>query len=194
MSVQLDATPGGGSSNSYTDIATATAFLNGQGIVGAYLDGGGPFISTRLYTNDAWAAASADTQATALIWATSLLDQLVEWFGYKATRAQALRWPRSGVYDPDGFYVDKDIIPTRIKEITAQYALELVLTNRLQEPATTGVGVDDVTLGPIHASIDPRQAFPFVPPYIQALIVPYGILNGMAAGKGGMVQVRLLRT
>ena len=57
----------------------------------------------------AWASA-ADPEA-ALIMATRLLDEKVAWKGVKKTKEQALRWPRSYVYDADGYLVDNDIIP-----------------------------------------------------------------------------------
>lgn len=190
----LIATVGDARSNSYIDLATATLMLTGIGEIGAWNDGGGPFISTRLYAAADWNAASDDDKIAALIWATALLDQFVDWNGYKATREQALRWPRSGVYDPDNFYVPLNIIPVRIMEITAQLAWELIKVNRLQEPATTGLGVDSVTVGPIQAAIDPNQAFAFIPKYLQAMLAQWGILNGMASGSGGMIQAKLLRT
>lgn len=103
----LDATAGGAAANVYVDAAGATAIL-----------------AARLYT-DAWDDADADTRARALLTATALLDER-EWIGYKASTAQALKWPRTCVQDEDRRLVSSAAIPPFIATATALLALALL--------------------------------------------------------------------
>lgn len=176
MSVTLVATDGSPQANAYCDQAYADNFLTTQ----------------RPYVGTEWTNLSNDQKCTLLIWATTFLDDMVDWFGYKATRDQALRWPRSGVYDPDGFYVDKTIVPDRIRQWTAETAWAYSIQNRAAEPGSLGQGITDVTVGPIRVKIDPHMQLPYFPPYLATRISRYGVLiaNG---GPGGVMMARLLR-
>jgi len=73
-----------------------------------------------------WTAASDDTKEAALMWATRLLDNLIDWSGYKTSETQALRWPRSFTYDLDGYLIESSIIPDFLKSATAEYARNLI--------------------------------------------------------------------
>jgi len=176
MSVTLIATDGSPQANAYCDVAYADNFLTTQR----------PFVGTE------WTGLTTDQKATLLIWATTYLDDMVDWNGYKATRDQALRWPRSGVYDPDGFYVDKSTVPDRIRQWTAETAWEYSKVNRQAEPTALGQGITDVTVGPIRVKIDPNMQLPYFPPYLATKISRYGILIA-EGGPGAFTMARLLR-
>lgn len=153
--------------------------------------------TNRLYCPE-WLAAAAggptpSTDAVA-IWASAWLDKTVEWNGYRATRDQALRWPRSGCYDRDGFYVDKDKIPQHIKDITAQLAYEFLKKYRFVEPVSLGIGISGPTrIGPLNLNLNPNNYTPFIPKYLQAEISHWGLLNGLGMGSGTIVTARLVR-
>lgn len=168
----FDATTSGTQANSYVDVATASDILTAQ----------------RLYAT-AWTALTLSDKEAVLVWATSLLDEYVEWRGFKASLQQALRWPRNGVWDRDHFYVNAQTIPLEIQKITSYLAYELSQKNRLAEPATAGLGVANVTIGPLSVETMTRSGttpppLAFIPPYIQAMLTQWGALNGMAAGAG----------
>lgn len=92
--MSLDATVGGASANSVATVAEADAyFLN------------------RLHSG-LWSTASKEA---ALITGTRLIQDGCRFIGDKATDEQALDWPRTGVYDRDGFYVSELIIPEAVK-------------------------------------------------------------------------------
>ena len=117
MAVEIDATPAGAQANSYCTLAEAEAYHE-----------------TRLH-NTAWTAADDATKKKALIWATRLLDEQIEWEGF-ATHfdTQVLQWPRMALYYPgyDNVYdmlgraIGEDEIPQRLKNAQAELALYLI--------------------------------------------------------------------
>lgn len=114
----LDATPGGPTANAYVDVATASDLL-----------------STRLGIG-AWTQATPEDQATALIWATRLLDEHVLWEGTPTHATQALGWPRTGASDCQGLVLDPQAIPPDVQYATAEYAMVL-----LAEAAVVSTGM-----------------------------------------------------
>lgn len=108
----LIVTPGGSDSNSYATLTEANAYHE-----------------TRLH-NSAWTSASDATKEAALIWATRELDNNFCWEGIKATEEQALEWPRFGVTDKNGYYVDDDTIPQRLKNAESELAFALITKDR----------------------------------------------------------------
>ncbi|GAF88181.1 unnamed protein product, partial [marine sediment metagenome] len=73
------------SSNSYCDLTLAEVYYE-----------------ERLHKST-WTDASDDTKEVALIWATKLLDRQIDWYGARYSETQALRYPRTGVQDLDGY-------------------------------------------------------------------------------------------
>lgn len=72
--------------------------------------------------NEAWDALPEEQKEFFLAWATRYIDQKVNWKGSKATSVQGLRWPRVYVKDRDGVYIEDDVIPTQVKQITYEVA------------------------------------------------------------------------
>lgn len=104
----LIATPGAADANTYATFTEADEYME-----------------ARLHTSN-WSDATSNDQEAALLMATALLDRLCNWDGRKVADTQALRWPRSFIYDPDGDRVDSDLIPEFLKDATAEFALHLL--------------------------------------------------------------------
>ena len=80
----------------------------------------------------AWAGATADAQAAALVMATRLIDTLFQFKGFRRLSTQALQWPRRWVRDPDndsgsvflglpgGPYFDETKVPKVVVEGLAE--------------------------------------------------------------------------
>lgn len=176
--MDLDATVGGPLANSYVTVVNATAFL-----------------TMRLYT-EPWTAADGPTQAEALMWATSLLDTQVRWYGTPTATTQALAWPMMGQRDHLGRPVSSTVVPPDIQYATALYALAL-LRDDTEAPGAVDIGgiksrkVGDTTI----TYHDPQQqtttqARPVsqgIPAEVRALLRPYGTM-------AGGLTVALLRT
>ena len=106
--------------NSYCALATADAYHEG-----------------RLHVSD-WSSASTTTKEAGLVWATRLLDDLVQWNGWKYTEDQALQWPRDGAYDRADYEIEIDEIPTFMQYATAEFARCLIGSDRTLESGTRG--------------------------------------------------------
>jgi hypothetical protein len=110
----LTYTPGGSSDNSYVELEEANAYFE-----------------DRLNTAE-WDAATNETREKALITATRRIDE-EQFFGYKASITQALKWPRYNVTDEDGNLLPSDSIPEQVKQAVFVTALELLRADFLAE-------------------------------------------------------------
>lgn len=170
----LDATVGGSTSNSYVTVATANSYLTDE----------------RLYIT-AWTSASSTQREQALIWATFLLDVSFEFYGFKNTVTQALRWPRSGAVDADGYALSSTAIPKLIEKATATLALSLLGSDRTAEPSILGLGISEARVGPLFAKITEQAVKELIPEDVQALLIPLGTMK--AGASQGSAQVKLGR-
>lgn len=123
--IEVEYGTGSTTSNSYCSLATADIYHEEH----------------RLHVTD-WTGATDDDKEIALKWATWLLDDLVEWDGYKYNNTtgaiQALEWPRGGVTEKSGIFIETDEIPTWLQFATAEFARYLIATDRTEEEKTRG--------------------------------------------------------
>jgi hypothetical protein len=131
----IDATVGGTSSNSYAT----------QAEVQQYMD-------DRLNVT-AWTGATDDQQKQAMIQGTRQLDALYSWVGTKADQDQALDWPRVAAIDCEGYLIDSDEIPQRIKDAQSEYALYLLQRDTV-EPDLVVKGIKSAKVGPLAVEVD----------------------------------------
>ncbi len=174
MALVLDATVGGPNSNSYSTLTEANEYHEAH-----------------LYATD-WTGATDPKKEAALVWATRLLDELVDWYGYRSEEpdVQALRWPRTGVMGRDGYYFDEDIIPQFLKDATAEFARNLLASNRLAEEET---GLKSLGVGSINLSFDKEDRKNVIPPSVLSLVRPFGLLENDPKNRGDRT-VTLVRT
>ena len=169
------ATPKAANANSYVTLAAATTYLT----------------DARLWTST-WIAATTAIKETALIWATMLIDVSFDFPGYITDQDQALRWPRSGVVDADGRFVDYDTIPSLIVKATCELAAELVKSDRLSTQDILGLGISELKAGPVELKIDPKLILPFIPAHIISMLATIAELKSSA--QQGSRVVKLIRT
>lgn len=123
MAVTLTCTPGGASDNSYVSLADADAYFANR--LNSSVNGD--------WTNDsAGVARTDDVKKAALITASLRIDEEM-FLGVKTSTTQALKWPRYGVVDEDGFDVSSSTIPARVKQATYICALELLKVDFISE-------------------------------------------------------------
>lgn len=164
MALTLIATAGASDANSYATVVEADAYHE-----------------EHLYATN-WSSAATATQDIALVWATRLLDEMMEWSGRKNTQTQALRWPRSLVFGPDGYPVDSSVIPQFLKDATAEFARKLIEEDRTDEgSARTLKGFKKLVVGPIELTVDAYTEKPVMPPSVWSIIKFYG----RKIGQGG---------
>jgi len=156
MALTLVATAAGESSNTYCTLVEADSYHE-----------------TRLHNED-WTDANDTNKNAALVWATRLLDEMVDWVGTKYTTAQALRWPRSGAYNLDNEDYDYDTIPQWLKNATAEFAMYLLSEDRQAEDDM--MGFKEITLDVITLKADKYDRPHTIPKSVWDIIQPYGIL------------------
>jgi hypothetical protein len=161
MAVTVNATVGTPTSNSYITVAEADTYFE-----------------SRLNAT-VWTAASAGNKDIAVVMSTRTLDDWVDWQGNVADikEQQSLRWPRYDAYYRDGEYVDSDIIPVFLKEITSEMAMYLLSNDVTAEPDTKGF--KELTAGPLKLVVDAddRDSTTAIPDFIKAMIEPYGSIR-----------------
>lgn len=131
MPATIDATPGGASANAYCTLAEADEFCD-----------------THPYTV-AWDAASDDLKNRAIITATRLINQRMEWYGSVSTEEQALPVPRVGLYDRNGNAVPDDEVPVGVKDGTADFARLLLEHDYTADNAPGRDGLKRVKAGAV---------------------------------------------
>lgn len=135
--------------------------------------------------NTTWTSLSSDTQEEiALMWATRILDEEVNWAGVKYTEDQGLRWPRSGVVDPDGYSIDTSEMPTFLIEATAELAMHLITEDRSSDSGT--MGFSKIAAGSVKLEIDKRWQKGILPRSVWNMVKRYGTKTG---GKKLLVRV-----
>ena len=169
MALTLDATAGGASANAYCTVAEADSYHEG-----------------RLHIED-WTGAATATKEAAIVWATTLLDTQMDWVGSQTTTTQALRWPRSGIIDTEGYSVDDDAIPQFLINATAEFARLLIIEDRTVEQS--GDEYEEIRVGPIMLKMRLTSKKQLISDTIYDFIKHYG---EMYLGRDSMV-VKLMR-
>lgn len=158
MALVLVATPGGATSNTYCTVAEADTYHEAH------------------YYASTWNAATTANKNIVLVMATRLLDQLVMWDGNKETTSQALRWPRTSIYDLDGHYISSGTIPQFLKDATAEFARILLASDRTADAETAGfkrIVIDDIEL-----EVDKFDRPQTIPKSVWIIIKTYGSIIG----------------
>ena len=155
MAITLIATAGSATANTYSTLAEAETYFEG-----------------RLYTTN-WDADTDPDKNKALVWATRLLDQLMEWDGSYMTSTQALRWPRGGVTTPDGVWLNSDVIPDFLQQATAEFAACLLDENRTSDPDT--LGFQEMAISSLELKIDKSDRKSVIPTVVWNIIKFYGV-------------------
>lgn len=132
---------------------------------------------THLY-NGAWIQADDWKRDAALIWATRLLDEQVEWDGSIVSSAQSLRWPRGGVTSPDGIAYSSTSIPAWLKQAAAELARHLLSGDRTQERS---IGIQSVTADTVQVTFDKTDVKPILPPSVRSIVERFGTVRGPGA-------------
>ena len=142
----------------------------------------------RLYVS-AWTGATEAEQEAALIWATTLLDQLFEWYGTIRNLDQRLRWPRSGVYNRDGTKaLDYDSVPALLEQGTFELALALLTRDLSALPDLLGLGFEEASVGPLRVKVSPKMVVQFIDQNIIDMLASLGECT-QTRPSGGVVNL-----
>lgn len=115
-----------------------------------------------------WTAASDGDKDIALVDAARQMDMMFDWFGSRATENQGLRFPRFGVYDPDGWMYDSNEIPTELKDAQCEIALGSLTEDRTDDPE--GIGIKRVKAGSVEVEFDSLKTKGAIPPIVLSML------------------------
>ena len=164
--MSIDATPNGANSDSFMTVAEADSYW-----------------ATNLYATT-WDTGTTANKEKALKMATRILDEKVAWSGTRATSAQALGWGRTDVYW-DGITVESTTVPIQIKNATAQFAGDLLVSNLTAN--SEGKGLNSLRVGEITLDFDKTDTAGVMPEIVQEMLRGWGTIYARA--KFGAVAV-----
>jgi hypothetical protein len=177
--MSLVATPGASNANSYATVEEANAYF-----------------TTRLHS-DTWLDATVSEKEAALIMATRLIDAhysnaipatlggiaaegatlLWGWSGAPASSTQALCWPRTGMFNRNGFAISSSIIPQELKDATAEFAWQLLGTDRTLDSDVESQGITQVTAGPITVKFKDDVSAKVIPDAVHSLLITTWVVS-----------------
>lgn len=83
------------------------------------------YIETNTFQSAEWLALDEEIKQRLLVRSSRMLDVWFLWKGQRVDPDSGLKWPRAGVYDEDGFCIPDNVIPTLLKQATAEFATYL---------------------------------------------------------------------
>lgn len=131
-----------------------------------------------------WASASDTQKNAAILWATTLMDALWYWDGYPTDAVQSLLWPRGAMLKRNGWeYVPIDVIPIELQHATAEYARQLLVSDRAADSGIETKGIKSLTAGPVSLTFKDSVFAKVVPDAVVNLIPPdWGYVRGSSTG------------
>lgn len=174
MAVTVDATVGGASANSYSEVAEVDVYAE------------------RTVWNANWSAKSASEKAQLVVRATEAIDRL-RYRGRPATDTQSLQFPRFDTYKPSGALWSTTAIPQPVKNAHMMVAAWLASFAETVDPFKPSADANvksrkhvDVMGEVEYFGSQPSTGDMFLHERVSAMLRPHGLLG--AAG-----SVRLTR-
>lgn len=152
MAFTFDSTSGGTTSNSYLSVTEANDYFGGR------------------FGADEWNNFSDTQKKQLLVTATKKLESAV-FGGSRATKTQALAWPRINIVDQDGYSLN-GVLPTKLKEATCEMAYWIWSEGDRILSDTEILQVDSYNVGPINVAVN-KQRIVF-PPLVESLLKSIG--------------------
>lgn len=144
MASAIVATVGSASANSYVTLAELATYAG-----------------DRLDVADYTAATDAE-RTQALLQACRRIEQIADdgsgvgFKGLPVTSTQALAFPRSGIYDRNGNYIEPTVIPVYVKRAQMELAIFMLSEDLLADSGLEGF--DHVQVGPLNVTPSSRIA------------------------------------
>lgn len=169
----LVTTAGSANANAYCDVAFADQYHFDRPAVGT-----------------TWSAAITADKSAAILWATRLMDNMWEWVGYPTDAVQALLWPRGAMLKRNGWeYVDIHVVPLEIQRATAEYARQLLASDRAGDSNIETLGLKSLQAGPVQLSFKDAVFAKVVPDAVFNMIPPlWGYPRARSNGSRDLVR------
>lgn len=170
MAIVIDTTVGGENANSYCTKAEADTYHSGH------------------IASSTWDDAETDTKNRALVTATRLLDEHIEWTGEVAATDQKLLWPRDGMYYENGAAIDTDVLPAKLKEATAELARQMIAADRTADDDVSVKGITRISAGAVDLSFSGYKTPNVIPDAVYVMVRTWGTIRRRSSA-----NVRLVR-
>ena len=108
--------------------------------------------------------------------ATRLLDEQINWYGWKTSSTQALAWPRTGIFDKEGSSIASTTIPAFLRNATAEFARLLISKDRTAENDMKGLKSIRMAEG-INIITDKYDRPAVLPSSVWVMIRAYGAMT-----------------
>lgn len=133
------------------------------------------YIGINIHASAEWLSQTETSKQNLLMRASKYLDQMVQWEGERVDDESGLRWPRSGVYDRDGFLIPTDVIPEALQEAVSELAAYLLESDwtRLE----SGRGLKEVQVDVIELKFETSFTRGTLPNHILAILDGLGDIN-----------------
>jgi hypothetical protein len=156
--------------------------------------------NARHVDGDSWEFRDDSEKEVLLQAATTLIDDVMSWYGRKTRRTQALGWPRVGTQDKDCWVIASNSVPLAISYATAELAR--ILGERRDEGQNTtdapSAPLKKVELGPISIEMAVPAATtvssstvsvgPVLPRSVSLKLTHLGVAGSTGSGSGFLVR------
>lgn len=163
--ITIDAVSGSPTANSYVTLEEANSYLE------AHLQA------------STWALLDDEKKKAAIVSATRLIDT-EQFLGRRLHQSQSLAWPRTYIYDFDGYAVSG--IPSKLKSAVCEYAIWNLTEDDRLAGAFEIDNMESVEIGPIKYKIGPNAES--MPDLVEDLLEAIGP-NVLAESGGNSVMV-----
>lgn len=133
------------------------------------------YAETNTFHSADWLALSDDTKERLLVRSSKIIDARIRWNGDRVDEDSGLRWPRSGVYDRDGFLIADNVIPVILQEAVVEFALYL-MSYDWTAPRTNSE-FRQIEVGPINIRFDQEYSQGAFPDIISSMLDGLGYLD-----------------
>jgi hypothetical protein len=166
ITITVETGSGTTGANSYISLADANTYFEGN-----------------VYASN-WTSANDAQRSAALVHATRMIDQQVQWNGFRTFETQPLAWPRQEVFDPDdaeGDNLDDTTIPQWLKDVVCELALVLLTGARETDPDGQGIAEFELT-GVLKVKFNEGTAKRPLPDWLTAVVLKYGTVTLARSG------------
>jgi len=122
-----------------------------------------------------WAAAVQATRELYLVKASDIILSDYRFSGYRKFTTQRLPFPRTGIYI-DGVYVADTSIPEMVQFATAEFAGQLMVSDRTADPGTAGI--ERLKVDVIELVFDKSDRAEQFPESVMKMLAPFGSASG----------------
>lgn len=152
-------------------MAITVVVEDGTGITGANSYATIAEITEWVLTNphdDTWAGLTDAQKNGYCVMACRVLNEQMNWDGWKTDSDQALDLPRSGMVDKNGDLIDNDEIPMEVKNAQCELARLLAIDDRTADPDMAGF--KQIEIGSINLVADKSDRVPILPDAVWNMI------------------------